>query len=542
MALGLFLVLAAFSVATPIQESRAFQPKSGPSAASTISSQPTSQTQLDFSSRQQGHDVSINCTLRDASTTGLSLVIGMAVSRITDTGELVLASVTSLGSAPITHTGAVTSSVSLDGRQDSYINIEWSSANSSLEGDYVCRVNGLDVNNSPVVLSQELSLTLQEPGPGVRATPEILQLGLTKLLSIKCYISGFASNNISEVTSIGLSYIHDGIDQLLITHSVFEGTEIKPGSGVVSSTGHLSTAEDEENFLEATWQNPSLNRTGKYECSFSGLDTSGHPVYFESTLELNHVEPSKEELLQQLEDLRNKFESLTQEKEDLRAERDKIELKIRVLEESVKGHKICDTVDLPVGKYPIKLFPDDGQGLVEVLCDVVSPGDVWTIFQKRFNGSESFSRGFVAYDVGFGSVLGEHWLGFKQMKRIMTTGKYQIRVDIADHNSTSYTRIYPQFSVGAFDGYTLTVDGYNDGGHGLSFSSGAEFSTLDHGPQPHCAAQDNGGWWYYNCAFTNLNGQWGHAGESGISWFELPDGRIHPLTKTEMKFKKSSQP
>lgn len=50
------------------------------------------------------------------------------------------------------------------------------------------------------------------------------------------------------------------------------------------------------------------------------------------------------------------------------------------------------------------------------------------------------------------------------MKRVMTTGQYQIRVDIADHSGVNYTRIYPQFSVGVFDGYKLTVNGYNDGG------------------------------------------------------------------------------
>ncbi|BFZ04246.1 hypothetical protein BsWGS_07285 [Bradybaena similaris] len=498
--------------------------------------------QLDFRTRQRGRNVSLNCSFRDASTADVSFVIGMAVSRISDTGEEVLASVTSVGSAPVSHSGVVTSRVSLDGSHESYVNIEWSPANSSLEGDYICRLNGLDPSNSPVLLSQETSLTLQDQGPGVRATPEILEVGLTRILSIKCYIFDLDSHNVSEVSSIGLSYIHDGIDQLLIATSTSEGTDIKPGSDVAFSSSYLGNDQDQENFLEATWQNPGLNRTGKYECTFNGIDTSGNPVFIEATYELNHVEPSKEELIRELEELRNKFESLSKENQDLSAERETMALKIRILEESGKGHKICDTVDLPVGQYPITLFPDDGQGLVEVLCDVVSPGDVWTVFQKRFNGSESFSRGFVAYDQGFGSVRGEHWLGFKQVKRIMTTGQYQIRVDISDHSGVNYTRIYPQFSVGAFDGYRLTVSGYNDGGHGLSFSSGADFSTLDHGPQPHCAIQDNGGWWYDNCAFTNLNGQWGQSGESGVSWFELPDGRIHSLTKTEMKFKKSSQP
>lgn len=54
--------------------------------------------------------------------------------------------------------------------------------------------------------------------------------------------------------------------------------------------------------------------------------------------------------------------------------------------------------------------------------------------------------------------------GLKAMKRIMGTGKYQIRVDIIDHNNVNHTRIYPSFDLGPSDGYRLTVDGYNDGG------------------------------------------------------------------------------
>jgi hypothetical protein len=498
--------------------------------------------QLEFKSSQIGHNVTTNCTLKDLPSTHVTLLISMIIAKLDGGHEEILASVTSASSRPVNHTGVVTSSISMDGSHESFVSIVWSSANVSLEGDYVCRANGLDSDNQPASLSQTLSLKLQDTGPGVKATPDEIEVGMTKSLAVKCFFSDLARLNVAQLTSIDLSHVHGEIDQLLVTLNVFDGIQVKPGSQIVTSGGYLGQAEFTENYLEVSWPDPDANRTGKYECAFTGIQTTGAPWQFKSSFELRLVDPSKEVLTQRLQELRDKFDILSKENQEITAERDSLSHQKRILEESLEGHGICDDVDLPVGQYLISLFPDDGQGLLNVLCHVVSPGDVWTVFQKRYSGEVDFNRNFAAYDTGFGSVQGEHWLGLSKIKRIMKTGSYQLRVDITDYNDITYTRIYPTFGIGSSDGYQLTVDGYNDGGHGMSYMSGAEFSTLDHGPQQHCAIQDFAGWWYDNCAFSNLNGQWGQAGEAGVSWFELPDGRSHPLKSTEMKFKRSSTP
>ncbi|XP_061875746.1 microfibril-associated glycoprotein 4-like, partial [Colius striatus] len=50
---------------------------------------------------------------------------------------------------------------------------------------------------------------------------------------------------------------------------------------------------------------------------------------------------------------------------------------------------------------------------VPVYCDMTTLGHVWTVFQRRFNGSVSFFRGWSDYRDGFGRADGEYWLGLQ---------------------------------------------------------------------------------------------------------------------------------
>ncbi|XP_066031209.1 microfibril-associated glycoprotein 4-like [Chamaea fasciata] len=52
---------------------------------------------------------------------------------------------------------------------------------------------------------------------------------------------------------------------------------------------------------------------------------------------------------------------------------------------------------------------------VPVYCDMSTEGHVWTVFQKRFNGSVSFFRGWNDYRSGFGRADGEYWLGLQNL-------------------------------------------------------------------------------------------------------------------------------
>lgn len=47
----------------------------------------------------------------------------------------------------------------------------------------------------------------------------------------------------------------------------------------------------------------------------------------------------------------------------------------------------------------------------QVWCDIDTPDGPWITFFRRFDGSTNFDRKFAEYQYGFGSVVGEYWLG-----------------------------------------------------------------------------------------------------------------------------------
>ncbi|KAH3772627.1 hypothetical protein DPMN_173968 [Dreissena polymorpha] len=157
---------------------------------------------------------------------------------------------------------------------------------------------------------------------------------------------------------------------------------------------------------------------------------------------------------------------------------------------------------------------------IQVYCDMETDGGGWTVFQKRFDGSEDFYRNFSDYENGFGSVHAEHWLGLKYIHEITSSGSYQLRVDIVRSNGSNGYDMYGNFSLQPGTKYTLNLgsrlrsDGVlieNSFGSSLDTigsPAGNAFSTYDHDVDPagiNCAATHKGGWWYSACyRYTNL--------------------------------------
>ncbi|KAM5145498.1 ficolin-2-like [Mantella aurantiaca] len=194
------------------------------------------------------------------------------------------------------------------------------------------------------------------------------------------------------------------------------------------------------------------------------------------------------------------------------------------------------------------VYPD-GKRPLAVLCDMDSDGGGWIVFQRRLDGSLDFNRDWNSYERGFGSQVGEFWLGNVNIHRLTSSGKYELRFDLEDFEGNHTYAMYNNFLVeGDGDQYTLRYGSYVKGtaGDSLATQKDQAFSTKDQNNdrssrlEQSCAEYFKGGWWYEACHFSNLNGEY-LKGEhklkgKGIIWNSFR-GNFYSLKSTEVKFR-----
>ncbi|XP_073403618.1 microfibril-associated glycoprotein 4-like [Dendrobates tinctorius] len=213
---------------------------------------------------------------------------------------------------------------------------------------------------------------------------------------------------------------------------------------------------------------------------------------------------------------------------------------------------ICDIRGPSCGVYII--YPQGAQRPLPVYCDVTGDGLVWTVFQRRLDGSEDFGRPWQDYVSGFGSADGEYWLGLQNIYRLTVSGDYELRVELEDVEGTRVTAQYTNFSLSRHalnpdsDGYRLHLGEFSDGGAGdaLSLHAGHTFSTYDHDQDGHaqnCAEYWGGGFWYHTggCAEAGLNARYHmtdplHPAFSWTTWVDFPQ----TLRGSQMKLRRVS--
>uniref|UniRef100_A0A7M5V3K0 Fibrinogen C-terminal domain-containing protein n=1 Tax=Clytia hemisphaerica TaxID=252671 RepID=A0A7M5V3K0_9CNID len=153
---------------------------------------------------------------------------------------------------------------------------------------------------------------------------------------------------------------------------------------------------------------------------------------------------------------------------------------------------------------------------VQVYCDHVTDGGGWTVFQRRVDGSENFYRNWTEYEIGFGRLNREFWLGNENLYRLTAQAFMkgsEVRFDMQKRGSSSLTWAkYSNFELTSKStGYELHISGYsgNAGDH-MTYHNGAKFSTydrdLDNQPSVDCATRHRGAFWYKSCHWVNING------------------------------------
>ena len=83
------------------------------------------------------------------------------------------------------------------------------------------------------------------------------------------------------------------------------------------------------------------------------------------------------------------------------------------------------------------------------------------VFQRRTDGNLDFYRDWRSYKTGFGSVVGEHWLGNDRIHRLTSQKRYALRVDLWDWEGQSAFAVYDLFNVTGEDSdYTILLGNY----------------------------------------------------------------------------------
>ncbi|CAG2235286.1 unnamed protein product [Mytilus edulis] len=157
--------------------------------------------------------------------------------------------------------------------------------------------------------------------------------------------------------------------------------------------------------------------------------------------------------------------------------------------------RIRDCSDLPQGSLSgvYTIYPSDEK--FDVYCDMDTAGFGWTVLQSRMNGSVNFCRGWCDYEIGFGNLNSEYWLG----------------------DSLTYH-------------------------NGMMFSTKDEDNDINY--LDSCSQVFKGAWWYSNCHRANLNGEYlgGHHSNLGIGivWPKWT-GMFYSLKSTRMMIERATR-
>ncbi|TMW42125.1 hypothetical protein DOY81_012795 [Sarcophaga bullata] len=159
---------------------------------------------------------------------------------------------------------------------------------------------------------------------------------------------------------------------------------------------------------------------------------------------------------------------------------------------------------------------------------------VWTVIQRRIDGSVDFYCNWSEYKTGFGNVDGEFFIGLAKLHALTSTLKpVELLIQIQDFDNVMKYAKYDDFQISnESQNYKLISAGSYTSNAGDSFSLhvGYNFSTKDRDNDfgaGNCAIFKTAGWWYKDCGWSNLNGKYYHdptelkddpTDKRGINW------------------------
>ena len=169
------------------------------------------------------------------------------------------------------------------------------------------------------------------------------------------------------------------------------------------------------------------------------------------------------------------------------------------------------------GTYEISATNKDGPFSASKLyarCDMDSDNGGWTTIQRRVvNGKTNFYRNWDDYELGFGNLEEEFWLGLQNIHRLTTRDGVELRIDLQDEHGNNVTWTYQEFRLdGSADKYRLHIgqaEGPPEVFDAMAHHNNRPFSTYDRDNDEHatnCAERYRNAWWNGGCLNANLNG------------------------------------
>ncbi|XP_073705838.1 angiopoietin-related protein 3-like [Garra rufa] len=159
------------------------------------------------------------------------------------------------------------------------------------------------------------------------------------------------------------------------------------------------------------------------------------------------------------------------------------------------------------GLYAIK--PHESQAFL-VNCEFTEEG-VFTVIQRRHDGSVDFNQSWDKYEDGFGDFSSEFWLGLKKIYAVAHQGHSLLHVQIEDWRKEKHFMLYQYILEDAASNYTIHLKlQLAESSSAVDEHTGFRFSTKDHNDEnhdPNCAQDYTGGWWFSICGDINLNGK-----------------------------------
>ena len=154
----------------------------------------------------------------------------------------------------------------------------------------------------------------------------------------------------------------------------------------------------------------------------------------------------------------------------------------------------------------------------------------WTVFMRRYDGSQDFYLYWNQYKEGFGNVSGEHWLGNDKLYYLTNQKQYRMKMDatIWSTGEKKYS-VYDKFRVdNEGNNYRLHVSGYsgNTGSDVWAYNNGSEFSTRDRDNDrssgASCSQTFKGAHWYNNCYYVHPTGLYKNTGDGSMVFYSSP--------------------